>query len=256
LAAQWKEGVNMKNVVNPIYQPTGRAREYCDWALNIYDSCNHGCTYCWAKRFYERYHPGKKFGVDVQPRPGIVEATRKQLQSGKFSGKTIQLCFTCDPYPAEIDTTTTREIIKAIKEAGAHVQILTKGGDRAERDFDLLDKDDWFGISLSCNDIDLMKLNEPNAQNGIMRYFSLENAYELGINTWVSFEPVLEPYGILEFIKCIGIKLPKTYFKIGKLNHVKNSTDWKSFGLVAERICKENGWNYYIKADLLQEMER
>lgn len=240
--------------MKPIYEPKTRAKEYCDLAINIYQGCSHGCTYCYARKMFERYHPNEKF-EDVKLRPGIIEATKKQLSSGKFEGKTIQLCFMCDPYPAGIDTTPTREIIKLIKAAGAHVQILTKGGDRARRDFDLLDGGDSFGITLTCNNIRKELCHEPNAASGAERYFTLESASRCGIKTWVSFEPVLEPDGVLEFLKTIGVFLPKTFFKIGKLNHVANPTDWKAFGLEAERVCKENGWNYYIKEDLRKCME-
>jgi DNA repair photolyase len=242
-------------IKNPIYQPTGRAREYCDWALNIYTGCNHGCTYCFARKIFEHYHPNEKFD-DVQSRPGIIEAAQKQLQSGKFAGKIIQLCFTCDPYPAEIDTTPTREIIKLIKEAGAHVQILTKGGDRARRDFDLLDSEDWFGVTLSCFN-EKAKEVEPNAAPPFERMNTLDSASEKGIKTWVSFEPVICPVGILGAIDLLPVAINNNsvLMKIGKLNHVKNSNDWKSFGLEAERICKENGWKYYIKADLRRDIE-
>ena len=41
---------------------------------------------------------------------------------------------------------STREIIKAIKESGNNVQILTKGN--GIRDFDLLDNNDWYGVTL------------------------------------------------------------------------------------------------------------
>jgi DNA repair photolyase len=236
--------------VKPIYEPKTRAKEYCDLAINIYQGCSHGCTYCYARKMFERYHPNEKF-EDVKLRPGIIEATKKQLSSGKFKDKTIQLCFMCDPYPAGIDTTPTREIIKLIKAAGAHVQILTKGGDRARRDFDLLDSEDWFGITLSNAHIDLVKKYEPYAALPEERIETLAEANKRGMKTWVSFEPVLDPDGILEVIDVLPFYVSKnTLLKIGKLNHVANSTDWKAFGLEAEPICKENGWKYYIKEDL------
>jgi DNA repair photolyase len=237
--------------MKPIYQPTGRAREYCDWALNIYSGCNHGCTYCFARKLFERYHPNEKFD-DVKPRPGIVEATEKQLKSGKYAGKVIQLCFTCDPYPAEIDTTSTREIIKLIKAAGAHVQILTKGGDRARRDFDLLDSGDWFGITLTSSQ-DIAKQEEPFAARPAIRLINLFEASKKGINIWISIEPVLELDFILGFLR--APKKLNPLYKIGKLNHINNNTDWKLFGIEAERICRENGLNYYIKDDLRKDME-
>ncbi|HZK84874.1 MAG TPA: radical SAM protein [Desulfosporosinus sp.] len=238
----------------PIYTPKGRAGEYADFALNIYNSCNHNCWYCYAKKNFQRWHPNETFGEDVKPREGIVEATKLQLSKGKYRDKKIMLCFMCDPYPHTIDTTATREVIQAIKEAGAHVQILTKGGDLARRDFDLLDDGDSFGITLSC----LYGSNraEPNAAEPLERLNSLIDASRKGINTWVSFEPVIEPIGVLELIYNLPVMVSKdTLLKIGKLNHYKTDIDWRKFGLEAERICKENGWNYYIKEDLRAEME-
>ena len=100
---------------NPIYEPRGRAREYGELAVNIYTGCNHGCSYCYAPAVL---HRGQEEFAEVQPRPGIVEAVRRQLEREKKTGRTIFLCFTCDPYPAEIDTTPTRAVIQAIKESG------------------------------------------------------------------------------------------------------------------------------------------
>jgi DNA repair photolyase len=234
----------------PIYEPRTRAREYSDLAINIYQGCGHGCTYCYARKMFERYHPNESFS-NVTVRPGIVEATKKQLSSGKFKDKKIMLCFMCDPYSCNVDTTPTREVIQAIKEAGAHVQILTKGGDRARRDFDLLDSGDSFGITLSCTGEMLAGEYEPYAAFPLERVETLKKAARLGVKTWVSFEPVIGPLGVLDLIRWLPIEINKDILlKIGKLNHVANSTDWKWFGNEAERICKENGWNYYIKEDL------
>ena len=130
----------------PIYAPKARAREYGDLAINIYTGCNHGCTYCFAPRVK---HQSLEDFQQVQPKAGIVEAVKDQLYRQKITGKLIHLCFTCDPYPADIDTTPTREIIEAIKTSGNHVQILTKGGYRAIRDFDLLDNNDYFGVTIT-----------------------------------------------------------------------------------------------------------
>ena len=232
----------------PIYEPRTRAKEYSDLAINIYTGCNHGCWYCYAKKMHDRWKPNENF-ADVKPREGIVEAVTRQLSSGKYRDKKIMLCFTCDPYPALIDTTPTREVITAIKEVGAHVQILTKGGDRARRDFDLLDSKDSFGITLTGE-------NEGRAASQSERIITLKDVAILGVKTWVSFEPVVNRTSVLNHISL----LPKfvrqdTLLKIGKLNHYKSDTNWKLFGLEAEEICKRNNWNYYIKEDLRAEME-
>ena len=239
----------------PIYEPRTRAKEYSDLAINIYGGCNHGCWYCYAKKMHVRWHPNEDF-ADVKPREGIVEAVKRQLSGNKYRDKKIMLCFTCDPYPANIDTTPTREVIMAIKEAGAHVQILTKGGDRARRDFDLLDSGDSFGITLSCVTDFASSLAEPHAAKPHERITTLVDIAKQGINTWVSFEPVIETNDILGVIEVLPRWVSRnTLLKIGKLNHYKSETNWKEFGLEAERICKENGWNYYIKEDLRAEMD-
>lgn len=233
--------------MKPIYKPKGRAAEYGDYCVNIYTGCNHGCTYCYARKMHERWHPDKPFD-DVRPRDGIVEAMKEQLSTGRYKDKLIHLCFTCDPYPADVDTTVTRDVIKAIKEAGAHVQILTKGGMRAERDFDLLDSGDWFGVTLSGGE-----QFEPGAAPEYHRTASSYGAHRRGIKTWYSYEPVYDPELVY-----LGIRSGAwiDLIRIGKLNYFPSSINWSEFGRECERLAKEHGRNIYIKDDLRAEMDR
>ena len=127
-----------------IYEPKGAAKEYGDYALNIYTGCQHGCPYCYAPNVLHR--DKKMFHTEIKPRENIIEETKHYLESTGLTGKLIHLCFTCDPYPTGYDTTPTREIIKLLKDSGNHVQILTKGF--GSKDFDLLDENDWYGITL------------------------------------------------------------------------------------------------------------
>ena len=238
----------------PIYEPRTRAKEYADLAINIYTGCNHGCWYCYAKKNHDRWNPNEDF-ADVKPRDNIVEATKRQLSGGKYKDKKIMLCFTCDPYPALIDTMPTREVIEAIKNAGAHVQILTKGGERAERDFDLLDSNDSFGVTYTGHapgSLFVKLKDEPNASPPSERLASLGRAHKLGIKTWMSCEPVInevEIYSIIELAEYIDL------FKIGKLNHYSSKINWREFGKRCEMLCRRNNRNYYIKEDLRAEME-
>lgn len=231
--------------MKPIYKPKGRAGEYGDYAVNIYTGCNHGCVYCYAAKNAHRW--GKDF-THVEARPGIVEAVKRQLQAEKLTGKLIHLCFTCDPYPAPpVDTIATREVIKAIKDSGNNVQILTKGGFRAERDFDLLGLQDWFGVTVTG-----YSGHEPGAASVVDRINTLRFAKSQNINTWISFEPVYTSKMVYEGIKCADyIDL----FKIGKLNYYPSDINWDEFGRMCEALCKEYGRNYYIKEDLRRKME-
>lgn len=236
----------------PIYEPRTRAREYCDFAVNIYTGCNHGCIYCYAPRVLRKTREDFE---QVKPRTEIIESVKAQLAREDFTGKKIMLCFTCDPYPAEIDTTPTREAIKAIKAAGANVQILTKGGSRAIRDFDLLDENDSFGVTYSGYEFGTLSClceREPSAAPPSERLRSLRQAHLRGIKTWISCEPVFIPQSIYVLI---GDSDYIDLFKIGKLNYMPSSINWAEFGCECERLCKEYGRNYYIKEDLRKEME-
>lgn len=205
----------------------------------------HGCSYCFARGMAARF--GKPWGSVVSPRPGIVEAVRKQLASMRDQGKLIMLCFTCDPYPVGHDSTATREVIHAIKESGNHVQILTKGDDTAQRDFDLLDANDNFGVTWSGGNF-----CEPYAAPHEIRRENLRMAKGCGISTWVSCEPVIVPAEVHKAIRHFDFV---DMFKIGKLNHRKSGIDWARFGSKVEALCIEHDRNYYIKEDLRKVLE-
>ena len=232
--------------MKPIYIPKGAAKEYGDYALNIYTGCPHRCYYCFAPSVLRRDR--EVFHNHVAPREGIVDATRKQLEAENITGKLIHLCFTCDPYPKGFDTTATREIIKTLKEYGNHVQILTKNTGAAALDFGLLDEDDWFGVTLTG----ATKDQEPNAADPQNRLFMLAVARNRGIKTWVSFEPVINADWVLSYIAAHGEIFDKV--KIGKLNYHPSSIDWADFGRRAEALCKKRGIDYYIKDSLRREM--
>lgn len=232
----------------PIYEPRTRAKEYADLAINIYTGCNHLCTYCYAPGVLRKT---KEQFAEVEPRKDIVESVKKQLTREGLKDKKIMLCFTCDPYPADVDSIVTREIIKSIKDSGNTVQILTKGGDRATRDFDLLDSGDSFGVTISCSE-SMRKEIEPNTSAVGERIYTLMEANQRGIKTWVSCEPVFEEAAIYYAIEeCNFIDL----FKIGKLNYMPSNINWSKFGRECERLCIKNNRNYYIKEDLRAEME-
>lgn len=227
--------------MKPIYEPKGKAKEYGDYAINIYTGCPHECYYCFAPSILRKVKDD--FHRCVKPRENIAEEVKRQIDREKITGKTIHLCFTCDPYPVGYDTSTTREIIKVLKDSGNHVQILTKGDGR--RDFDLLDENDWYGITL-----DGATCKAPKRE----RLESLAEAHSRGIKTWVSFEPVTNTRQFFIDLHCV---CPIVYkVKIGKLNYHPSVIDWKVFGEKAETLCKALGIDYYIKDSLRKEMEK
>ena len=235
--------------MKPLYVPSGKAREYGEYAVNIYNGCTHSCCYCYAPRVMKR--TPEVFHSIVTPRLNVAEELRKQIIREGITDKTIHLCFTCDPYPTLKDNSVTREVIKVIKETGNHVQILTKGDGR--RDFDLLDENDWYGITISNSSDREAAAIEPCAIRPTGRLISLLQAKERGIKTWLSLEPVMSE-NVLDLLKLYPDAFDKV--KIGKLNYFPSIINWTEFGIKAEELCKRLGINYYIKESLRSEMEK
>lgn len=246
--------------LKPIYEPKGAAKEYGDYAINIYTGCPHRCFYCYSPNVLRVDRAC--FHAEVSPRRDIVDAVSRQLEREHITGKTIHLCFTCDPYPKGFDSSPTREIIKLLKDSGNHVQILTKCGESAARDFDLLDENDWFGVTFAGYeprswDKNFIPEEEPGSGAPYYRLKALLAAYQKGIKTWVSCEPVINPADILQFIECADYV---DMWKVGKLNYHPSSVDWKDFGERVENLLKSKrrtlGIKYYLKESLRNEMSK
>lgn len=73
--------------MKPLYTPKGKAKEYGDYAVNIYTGCPHRCYYCFAPAVLHR--DKETFHANVEPRPGIVDALKKQLEREEITGKLI-----------------------------------------------------------------------------------------------------------------------------------------------------------------------
>lgn len=229
--------------MKPIYIPKGKAKEYGDYAINIYTGCPHRCYYCFAPQVL---HKGREaFHCNVQARPGIVEAVKRQLEAEQITGKLIHLCFTCDPYPkGVIDTSPTNKIIELLKEHGNNIQLLTKGGSSSIEAIEFMDSNDWYGITLTGASAD----QEPGTASPADRIFWLAVARNRGIKTWVSFEPVVNADWVLSCIAAHGEIFDK--IKIGKLNYHQSDIKWGEFGRIVESRCKALNLNYYIKDGL------
>lgn len=245
--------------IRTIYQPNGKAREYGEYALNIYNGCTHNCAYCYAPQVLKQQK--NDFHSKYEKRLNIVEETEKWLDKhSEIKGKHIFLCFTTDPFCCNEDISSTVKIIKAIHKSGNYVQILTKGYIPIETCY-LLDSNDIFGTTISCGN-EKAKEIEPNAlspSSRILQLIAIKNV--VGCKTFVSCEPVLETETIYDLIKSNTGKYIDE-FKFGKLNYHKLSEfgcpeiNWGEFGLNCEKLCKQYHRNYYIKDSLKKEMEK
>ena len=240
-------------MLSVIYEPKGRAREYGELAANLYKGCGHGCEYCYAPSatFTEK----KIFHEAARPRPGILDKFEKDCQALKNTGKRILLSFTTDPYqPIDQEYGLTRKAIEILKSNGLNVEILTKGGTRALRDFDLLKEEDYFATTMTFLDPRKSMKWEPGAALPDDRMEAMRYAHSLGIKTWVSLEPVIDPAETLEIIRQTHEVVD--LYKVGTLNYhpLSQSIDWDRFGREATQLLRDYGKDYYIKKDLRQKI--
>ena len=243
-----------------IYKTIGAAKEYCELAVDIYKNCPHECEYCYAKAKVERKNGDFSFGG---VRENVIEETRKYLEEHKeIHSKMIFLGFSSDPFPVGYDISATIEMIKLLKSYNCKIMFCTKSGLSNNDIYKAINLSDSVGITLTCGEA-MAKIYEPNAATPNERLELLKYAKECGCETWVSFEPVLEPNYILKLLESSFMDYVTTV-KLGKLNHMelkdltKNDSDfidWKEYGKKAIEICERRKINYLIKSALMKEME-
>lgn len=237
-----------------IYEPVGKAKEYAHLALNLYNGCTHACVYCYGRQ----YSTDKNFKYSLL-KNNVIEKLKDDIIKIKndFGNNIpeILMSFQGDVYqPDEIKIGITREVIEILIENKLPFTILTKGGTRAIRDFDLLEKYDKcrFGTTLILcrnNDIEYW---EPGAPSYEDRIEACKTAHNLGISTWMSMEPVIDPVQALNIIDLHHDIVDA--WKVGKINYypeIENKVDWIKFREdVKMKFSSYNITNYYLKNSL------
>lgn len=239
---------------NIIYEPKGNAGEYSRLALNIYKGCIHGCRYCYVPD-YSHIDPDKYYS---NPNPKKQILTKIERDAKKLSGindiPDIHLSFMGDVYqPEEMKLGLTREAIKVLIQYGLPFTILTKGGTRAIRDFDLLEKYEKtsFGSTIIFTRQDDADYWEPGTPSLDDRIKAFQEARSRGIRTWVSLEPVIDPGQALELIEYFYPYID--HWKVGKINHhpeLEKKVDWHKFREDVSSLLKKVGADYMLKSSL------
>lgn len=184
----------------------------------------------------------------------MIQALVKEAPKYRGTDKRVLLCFTSDPYQQVNDQNhITRQALQIFRENDIPFQVLTKGGMRAAMDFDLYGPHDAFSATLTYTDDRQSQAIEPRAALPASRMKALKKAHALGIETWVSLEPVMDPDQSIELIYLTNEYVD--LYKIGTLNHTKTDTDWGEFGRRAIAMCESLGKQYYIKADLAKHLQ-
>ena len=241
----------MKNKYRVIYQPRGAAREYSELAVNLYVGCEHGCKYCYAPSCMLKER--SSYHENVYSRKNILNLIQKDLidMSMLKDKRRVLFCFITDPYQGEYEfNKLTSEALALFKAYNIPKQVLTKGGMKSARDFHLYKKGDALASTLTFYDEQKSLYWEPNASLPEDRIKSLKKAKEKGIETWASFEPVIDPEETYKLF--METKDFTDMYKIGKINNFRTGieVDWRKFTKNIIELCEKYQKKYYIKESL------
>lgn len=238
-----------------IYTPKGKAREYSPLAANFYDGCDHGCAYCYAPGIKRQTR--EAYNEQVTPRRDILHQLERDCKQFAYSRNQVLFNFMGDPYcKANDQCQITRGALALFLDARIPVALLTKGGVRALKDLDIIERfGEHIKVGATLTFIDKKKSKEwePGAALPEDRIQMLRKFHERGVKTWASFEPVIEPAESLALIKetldCVD------EYKIGKLNNYKGidkAIDWTLFLNEVVDVLRDAKKPFYIKHDLRQ----
>ena len=239
-----------------IYEPRGKALEYAPLAASLYRGCDHGCEYCFAPDITktERHQ-----FINPYQRTNALKHFEKDCADLEKAGDTreILMSFTTDPFQRlESVAGLTHAAIKILHMHNRPYSILTKGGLRSMVDIPLMaERKDLcrYATTLTCYKKADEQKWEPNAAPYHERVAALKMAHELGIRTWVSMEPIIDPEQSLWLIEQTAGAGYVDLYRIGKMNHVDPGFEEKelhNFVRNAKIILDKYNRNYVFKNDM------
>ncbi len=158
----------------------------CDYAVNPYVGCTHGCKYCYAS-FMKRFtnHP-EDWGtfLDVKYWPVIKNPE-------KYAGKELFIGSVTDPYnPQEKIYERTRALLLQLKGSGIKLSIQTKS-DLVLRDANLIKTFPDASVGFSINTLDENFKNDMDYAVSIERRLAAMKAlHDAGIRTTCFISPI------------------------------------------------------------------
>lgn len=232
--------------------------EYGDYTMNHVLGCAHGCKYpCYAFMMKKRFGQIKNYEEWLEPY--LVENTLdlldKEIPRLKNKIKSVQLCFTTDPFMYGYDEISNMSLaaVQKLNHNGIKCVILTKGIlPLALADFS---PENEYGITLISMSESYRERMEPNAAPYEKRLAALYNLHNRGCKTWISMEPYPTPNLIDQNLQSILNQLSFTNKIIfGRTNYNKDVSGYKDnkafYNQCAAQVisfCKDQGISYHIK---------
>lgn len=169
-----------------------------DYGLNPYRGCEHGCAYCYARRYHE--YLGFSSGLDFESKivvksraPELLEAAlaKPSYKPGKIALSGVTDCY----QPVERKLEITRRCLEVLAQFRNPVAVITKNA-LIERDVDHLSelaRHQAVAVYLSITTLDpeLSRILEPRASSPRARLRAIQTLNDAGIPAGVSAAPMI-----------------------------------------------------------------
>jgi DNA repair photolyase len=239
--------------------------EYGDYTMNHVLGCAHGCKYpCYAFLMARRFGKVSSYEDWIKPRlvSNTLEILDREIPHLKSKIKSVQLCFTTDPFMYGYDEIKQMSIaaIRKLNAAGIKCTVLTKG--ILPEILAELSPENEYGITLISLDESYRSRIEPGAASYQDRLAALRRLSDLGCKTWVSVEPYPTPNLIQQDLGKILEAIDFTDKIIfGRTNYNKEVSSYPNHkGFFDEQarnvieFCEMKGIQYHIKTGTMIEV--
>ncbi|MBQ9595657.1 MAG: radical SAM protein [Synergistaceae bacterium] len=238
--------------------------EYGDYTMNHVQGCAHGCKYpCYAFMMKRRFGQVKDYESWLEPYlvSNTLELLDKEIPRLRNRIKSVQLCFTTDPFMNGYPEVSQMSIaaIRKLNEAGIKCITLTKG--QLPIELAELSSENEHGITLISLNEQYREKMEPGAVSCEARLASLRALHKAGCRTWVSIEPYPTPNMIEQDLQEILEAVSFTDRIIfGRANYTREASSYREHKhfyneRAAEVIafCEKRGIDFHIKAGTISE---
>ena len=232
--------------------------EYGDYTINHVLGCSHGCKYpCYAFLLKKRFGQIKTYEEWCQPFlvSNTLELLDKEIPRLKDKIKSVQLCFTTDPFMKGYQAISEMSIaaIRRLNADNIKCCILTKG--LLPIELKDLHNENEYGITLVSLDEEYRKKTEPGATSYSDRLAALKSLHDAGCKTWISIEPYPTPnliaQNLREILEAVSFADRIIFGRVNYNKTVSSYNESKNFyNACAKEVvsfCKKHGISYHIK---------
>ena len=185
----------------------------CDYAINPYIGCLHGCVWCYA-RFMKGYtgHDNDQWGNFVDVKINAPEVLIKDLKKLKICSNDLNhsnnnypsvfFSSVCDPYqPVEVKYKLTRKCLEILSQFPFSVSVLTQSK-LVTRDIDLFKKFKSLEVGMSFITMDekATRIFQLTTALPKERIETLKKLHQAGIKTYLHVGPILPVFTNFEEI--------------------------------------------------------